>query len=196
MQVHVSGHGYQEEMLQMLELIRPQYFTPIHGDYHMLVAHTELAEKSGVAKNNINIIEDGDVLEIVGGKVKKTTEKVFVGSVMVDGLGVGDVKEIVLRDRQTMAKEGVVMVVVTVDRRGRLVSSPDIISRGFVYMREKTELINKTRDGVKKTLAKHLTSQIPDDWSNIKGKIRDNVSEYLYKETERRPLVLPVIITV
>jgi ribonuclease J len=196
MQVHVSGHGYQEEMLQMLELIRPQYFTPIHGDYHMLVAHTELAEKSGVAKSNINIIEDGDVLEVVGGKVKKTAEKVFVGSVMVDGLGVGDVKEIVLRDRQTMAKEGVVMVVVTVDRRGRLVSSPDIISRGFVYMREKTELINKTRDGVKKTLAKHLTSVVPDDWSNIKGKIRDNVSEYLYKETERRPLVLPVIITV
>src|SRR5690606_18160456 len=134
MQVHISGHGYQEEMLQMLDLIRPQYFTPIHGEYYMLVSHTELAEKSGVKKENINIVEDGQVLEIKNGKVKKTEEKVPVGSIMVDGLGVGDVKEIVLRDRQTMAKEGVVMVIVTVDRRGRLVNSPDIISRGFVYM--------------------------------------------------------------
>ena len=196
MQVHVSGHGYQEEMLQMLELIRPQYFTPIHGDYHMLVAHTELAEKSGVPKANINIIEDGDVLEVKGGKITKTAEKVPVGSIMVDGLGVGDVKEIVLRDRQTMAREGVVMVIVTVDRKGRLIGSPDIISRGFVYMREKTDLINKTREGVKKTFAKHVTTKLPDDWSNIKGKIRDAVSEYLYRATERRPLVLPVIIEV
>lgn len=194
MQVHVSGHGYQEEMMQMLELIRPQYFTPIHGDYHMLVAHTELAEKSGVRRENINIFEDGEVLEVRNGKVKKTDEKVHVGSVMVDGLGVGDVKEIVLRDRQTMAKEGVVVIIVTVDRRGRLVSSPDIISRGFVYMREKADLINKTRDGVKKTFAKHVSTKVPDDWSNIKGKIRDNVTDYLYRETERRPLVLPVII--
>ena len=196
MQVHISGHGYQEEMLQMLDLIRPQYFTPIHGEYYMLVSHTELAEKSGVKKENINIVEDGQVLEIKNGKVKKTEEKVPVGSIMVDGLGVGDVKEIVLRDRQTMAKEGVVMVIVTVDRRGRLVNSPDIISRGFVYMREKADLINKTRDGVKKTFAKHATTKVPDDWSNIKGKIRDNVSEFLFRETERRPLVLPVVIQV
>lgn len=196
MQVHVSGHGYSEEMMQMLELIRPAHFMPIHGDYHMLVAHGKLAEKMGVPKANVHIIEDGDVLEVRDKKPRKIDEKVPVGSIMVDGLGVGDVKEIVLRDRQTMAKEGVVVIIVTVDKRGRLVSSPDIISRGFVYMREKTDLINKTRDGVKKTFAKHVTSGIPDDWTNIKGKIRDNVSEYLYKETERRPLVLPVIITV
>lgn len=197
MQVHVSGHGYSEEMLQMLELIRPQHFMPIHGDYHMLIAHGKLAEKMGIPRANIHIIEDGDVLEIRDQKVKKLAEKAPVGSVMVDGLGVGDVKEIVLRDRQTMAKEGVVMVIVTVDRRGRLLSSPDIISRGFVYMREKTDLINKTREGVKKTFAKHMTgTTVPDDWSNIKGKIRDNVSEFLYRETERRPLVLPVVIEV
>lgn len=197
MQVHVSGHGYQEEMLQMLELIRPEYFTPIHGDYHMLVAHGKLGEKSGVAKEKVLIIEDGDILEVKDRKMKKIAEKVPVGSIMVDGLGVGDVKEIVLRDRQTMAKEGVVMIIVTVDRRGRLLSSPDIISRGFVYMREKTDLINKTREGIKKTFAKHMTgTTVPDDWNNIKGKIRDNVSEFLYRETERRPLVLPVVIEV
>jgi ribonuclease J len=195
MQIHVTGHAYQEEMMQMIEMTNPRYFIPIHGEYHMLVANKGLAEKVGVKKENIIIIEDGNVVEFSEGRGVKTDKKVPVGAVLVDGLGVGDVKEIVLHDRQTMAKEGVLTIIVVVDNRGRLIGNPDIISRGFVYMREKGDLINQTRDYVKKLFTKNVT-KLPDDWSHIKNTLRESVSEYLFRETERRPLVLPVIIEV
>ncbi len=195
MQVHVTGHAFREEMREMLEMVRPKYFIPVHGEYNWLVAHKELAEETGIKPANAMVIEDGDVVEFKNGEAKKLNERVHVGSILVDGLGVGDVKEIVLRDRQTMAKEGVITLIVIVDKQGKLVGEPDIISRGFVYMREKSDLINKTRERVKKIFTKSVT-KTPDDWTNIKNKVREEIGEFLYLETERRPLVLPVVIEV
>ncbi|MFH0905427.1 MAG: ribonuclease J, partial [bacterium] len=196
MQVHVTGHAYQEEMKMMLDMVKPKYFIPVHGEYHMMVAHKELAEGMGFNPKNIFLIEDGDVMEFDrAGQARKSNRRVQVGSVLVDGLGVGDVKEVVLRDRKTMAAEGMIMLIAVVDKKGKLIGSPDIVSRGFVYMREKGDLINKVRQQIKQLFAKHV-SAVPDDWTNIKTKLRETVSDYLYRETERRPLVLPVIIEV
>jgi len=196
MQVHVSGHCYRDEMKMMLEMVKPRFFIPVHGDYHMLVAHSKLAKETGVNPNNIFVIEDGDVIEFRKGKARKAAKRVPVGSILVDGLGVGDVKEVVLHDRKTMGAEGVIMLVVTVDKKGRLVGSPDIISRGFVYMRDNTKLINQTRERIKQIFKKHTSQKLPDDWTNIKTKLRESIGSYLFKETERRPLVLPVVIEV
>lgn len=194
MQIHVTGHAYQEEMKELIKLTKPHWFIPVHGEYHMLVAHKELAESVGIPSSHILVIEDGDTVEFRRGQATRG-KKVPIGSIMVDGLGVGDVKEVVLRDRQAMAKEGMIVLIAVVDQKGRLIGSPDIISRGFVYMREKGELINKTRQQIKKVFAQHVT-KVPDDWSNIKTKLRESVGEFLFRETERRPLVLPVVIEV
>ncbi|MDD5606001.1 MAG: ribonuclease J [Patescibacteria group bacterium] len=195
MQIHVTGHAYQEEMKQMLELVRPRYFIPVHGEYHMLVAHKELAESVGIPPKNIFVIEDGDVVEFKNGKAKKLKDRIHAGSVLIDGLGVGDVKEVVLRDRQTMAKEGTFVVITVVDKRGRLVGTPDIMSRGFVYVKEKGALMDMAKQRVQNLFKKHV-KEIPDDWTNIKSKLREQLSEFLFQETGRRPLVLPVVIEV
>lgn len=194
MQVHVTGHAYKEEMRMMLEMVKPKFFIPVHGDYHMLVAHSKLAKETGVRPENIFVIEDGDVIEFSHGRAQRAKKRMQVGSILVDGLGVGDVKDVVLRDRKTMGTEGVVMVLVIVDKKGKLVGSPSIISRGFVYMRDNTKMINKTRDRIKDVFKKHASKTLPDDWTNIKSKLRESIGEYLYKETERRPLILPVVI--
>jgi len=194
MQIHVTGHCYQEEMKEMIRLTKPRWFVPVHGEYHMLIAHKELALEMGIPPSNIWVVEDGDTIEFRGGKAIKG-KKVPTGGIMVDGLGVGDVKEVVLRDRQAMAKEGMIVLITLVDKKGKLVSSPDIISRGFVYMRETGGLIDKTRQQIKKIFAQHVT-KVPDDWSNIKTKLREQIGEFLFRETERRPLVLPVVIEV
>ncbi|AKM84977.1 MAG: metallo-beta-lactamase, ribonuclease J [candidate division Kazan bacterium GW2011_GWA1_50_15] len=195
MQIHVTGHAYREEMKQMLTMVKPRWFIPVHGEYHMLVSHKELAEETGIKPANIIIMEDGDVIEFRQGQGRKSNQKVPVGGIMVDGLGVGDVKEVVLRDRQAMAKEGMIVLIALVDKKGKIIGSPDIISRGFVYMREKGDLINKTRQKVKDIFAQHVQS-VPDDWTNIKTKLREHIGEFIFREIERRPLVLPVIIEV
>ena len=194
MQIHVTGHCYQEEMKQMIKMTRPKWFMPIHGDYHMLIAHKELAMSVGVPESNILVIEDGETLEYRGNKFVKG-RRIETGGIMVDGLGVGDVKEVVLRDRQAMAKEGMIVLISVVDKNGKLIGSPDIISRGFVYMREKGDLMDKTRAQVKKIFAQH-TGKMPDDWTHIKTKLREQIGEFLFREIERRPLVLPVVIEV
>lgn len=194
MQIHVTGHCYQDEMKQMITMTHPKWFMPIHGDYHMLIAHKELAMEVGIPESNILVIEDGDTLEYRGNKFVKG-RRIETGGIMVDGLGVGDVKEVVLRDRQAMAKEGMIVLIAIVDKSGKLIGSPDIISRGFVYMREKGDLMDKTRAQVKKILAQH-TGKTPDDRTNIKNKLREQIGEFLFREIERRPLVLPVVIEV
>ncbi len=198
MQVHVTGHAFQEELKLMLDKLRPKYFIPVHGEYHMRTAHKKLATGLGMSEDRIFMIDNGDVVEIDKTNARKLRETVPAGVVMVDGLGVGDVGEIVLRDRQAMAKEGMFVIITTIERKtGRLISSPDIISRGFVYMREQEDLINRTRDEVKRILGgKRKGKPMPNDWNNVKQKIREEIGKFLYKETQRRPMILPVVIEV
>jgi len=180
----------------MIQLVKPKYFIPIHGEYHMRSTHKKLAMDVGIPENNIFLIDEGQVVEVVQGRARVLKETVPAGIVMVDGLGVGDVGEIVLRDRQAMAEEGMFVDIATVSNKtGELIGSPDIISRGFVYMREKEDLINRARNQVKKILSSHK-DKTPDNWSNIKHKIRENLGQFLYQETKRRPMVLPVVIEV
>ncbi|MBU1092644.1 ribonuclease J [Patescibacteria group bacterium] len=196
MQVHVTGHAFQEELQLMLKLAQPKYFIPTHGEYYMRFAHKKLANQMGVKDERIFLLENGDVVEFTKNSAQKLRETVPAGVVMVDGLGVGDVGEVVLRDRQAMAKEGMFVIIATIDSKtGKLVNSPDIISRGFVYMREEAELINRARDKVKQILSKPK-GNVPNDWSNAKQKLREEIGQFLFTETQRRPLILPVVIEV
>lgn len=190
---HVSGHPGQEELKMMLTLVKPKYFLPVHGERHHLVHHKELAIEVGIPEENIFVMDNGEVLEISEDNAK-LTNKVPNGIILVDGLGIGDVGEIVLRDRKAMSTEGIFVVICTVDKRsGALLTSPDIISRGFIYMRENEKLVNNTRNEVKRILERK-EGDLPQNWAVIKTKIRDNVAEYLYNQTQRRPMVIPVII--
>jgi ribonuclease J len=193
--VHVSGHAAQEELKLVLELVKPDYLIPVHGQDRHTIQHAELAEELEIAKPIV--LDDGQVAIFdQDGKGKIAKQSVPSGYVMVDGLGIGDVGNIVLRDRQAMAKEGVFMIVVTVDHKtGKLQTSPDIISRGFVYMKAREKLIEDTRQKIKDMMKKY-NEKNPGNWSLIKDKLRDEVGKYLYQKTQRRPLVLPVVVEV
>ncbi len=194
--IHTSGHANREELRELLELIKPKYFLPMHGDFRFLVKHAQLAQESGVPKENTIVADNGEVVEVAQGKVYKTTAHVPAGYVLVDGLGVGDVGNIVLRDRQAMAKDGIFVIILTVDRKtGQIITSPDIISRGFVYMRAAEDLIHKARAEVRKMMSTHTRRQSLN-WDYIKKMMREELGEFLYQETQRRPMVIPVIIEV
>ncbi|RJO61587.1 ribonuclease J [candidate division WS5 bacterium] len=193
---HVTGHPGQEELKLMMELLRPKYLVPWHGEIHHLIHHAQLAQSIGIPEENTPILDIGDVLEITKDKAIKSDKKVQNGVVLVDGLGIGDVGEIVLRDRKVMATEGMFIVICTVDKKtGRLLTSPDIISRGFIYMRENEQLVNNARGEVKKMMIRRDGEPLPD-WTKMKLKIRDHVSQYLYSHTKRSPMVISVIIEV
>ena len=190
--VHVSGHGSQEELKLMLNFIRPKYFVPVHGEYRMLSRHAQLAEATGVHPDNIFMLEVGDALEFQGG-VARLGGRVAAGAVLIDGLGVGDVGNIVLRDRKLLSQDGILVVVVTLSKQtGQVLSGPDIISRGFVYVRESEELIDEANRIVTGTLQR-LTTENVSDWSGLKTGVRDALSRFLYEQTKRRPMVLPII---
>ncbi len=194
--IHVSGHASQEELKLMLSLIRPKYFVPIHGDYRFLIAHARLAQQVGLEPSNILIAENGNIIEADKNNAKILPQRVQSGYILVDGLGIGDVGNIVLRDRQAMAKDGIFVVILTVDHKnGKIITSPDIISRGFVYMRAREDLIQKSRMEVRKMFAYH-NEKYPLNWDYIKKMVRDELGEFLYNETQRRPMVIPVIIEV
>lgn len=195
--IHVSGHANEEELKMLMALMRPEYFMPIHGEFRHLVKHGRMAERLGVDPNRIFILENGGVIEFDDKGVGTVSqENVQAGQVLVDGLGVGDVGNIVLRDRQAMAKDGIFVVILTVDKQsGNLATSPDIISRGFVYMRAAEDLIFKARQEVKKMFAKH-NSRYPMNYDYIRRMIRDEMGEYLFEYTQRRPMVIPVVIEV
>lgn len=195
--IHVSGHAAQEELKMLIALTKPEYFIPLHGEYRHLKKHAVLAAKMEIIKpDNIFIIENGQVVEFDKGLGHIVSEKVQAGYVLVDGLGVGDVGQIVLRDRQAMAKDGIFVIILTVDKRtGKILTSPDIISRGFVYMRAAEDLIHKARQETKNIFARH-NEKYPLDWAAIKLKIREELGEFLFKETQRRPMVIPVVIEI
>lgn len=194
--IHTSGHAKREELKLVIATVKPQYFMPIHGEYRHLVLHTRLAQELGIVPERTFVIEDGQMIEITKEGARIAHQKVDASYVLVDGLGVGDVGNIVLRDRQAMAKDGIFVVILTVDHEtGKIITSPDIISRGFIYMREREDLVYKARQEVKKMFAKH-NEKYPANWDFIKKAIRQEMGEFLYTETERRPMVIPVIIEV
>lgn len=193
--VHVSGHGSQEDLKLMLNLIKPKYFIPIHGEYRMLRMHAKLAEQVGISQENIFILDNGDTVEIAGGKARYGP-KIPAGNVLIDGLGVGDVGNIVLRDRKVLSQDGILVVVVTLSKQdGKILSGPDIISRGFVYVRESEELFEEANRIVTQTLSKCIEENI-QDWTTLKNNVRDALGRYLYDVTRRRPMILPIIMEV
>ncbi|MBE3549634.1 MAG: Ribonuclease J2 (endoribonuclease in RNA processing) [Brockia lithotrophica] len=193
--VHVSGHGSQEELKLMLNLMRPRHFIPIHGEYRMLAKHAQLAEEMGIPRERIFVLDNGDVVEFQNGR-GRLAGKVPVGNVLIDGLGVGDVGNIVLRDRKLLSQDGILVVVVTISRANRtILSGPDIVTRGFVYMRESETLIDEANRLVHAVLSKLLEENV-SDWTTLKNNVRDTLSRFLYERTRRRPMILPIIMEV
>lgn len=190
--VHVSGHACQEELKLMLSLVRPKYFMPVHGEYRFLKHHGELAVSVGVEKDNIIIMENGRVLEMKNGNAAKTSQ-VQSGIVLVDGLGVGDVGNIVIRDRQMLSENGMIIVIITLDRKtSNIVAGPEIVTRGFVYVRENEQLMEEIKTVAKEELELCIKNK-QLEWSTIKSNVRDSVTDYVYKKTKREPMILPII---
>jgi len=195
MDIHVSGHGNRQDITYMLTQIKPDYFIPVYAFHYMLREAGKLAELNGLKKEKIIILENGQVAEVDHQGGKATTEKVPTDYVFVDGLGVGDISHIVLRDRQMMAADGMLVVIATIDtKKGRLVQNPDLISRGFIHMKESKDLVEATRMKAKQIFKDRLTGDVDDNY--FKNRLRNEISEFLYKKTQRRPMVLPVIIKV
>lgn len=193
--VHVSGHACQEEQKLMLALVKPKYFIPVHGEYRQLMAHKETAKKMGVDSKDIFLMTNGRILEINENEAK-LTGTVTSGKILVDGLGIGDVGNIVLRDRQHLAQDGLIVIVLTMDSKtGEVVAGPDVISRGFVYVRESENLMDDVkkviRDEIDKCEQKHIK-----EWSIIKSNVKDSLRDYIYQKTKRNPMLLPIIMEV
>jgi len=197
MDIHAGGHAQQDELKEMIEIMRPKFLLPIHGQYSMLVSHGNLAKKVGIPEKNIAIAENGQVVNLSPGKIFIEKTEVPSNYVMVDGLGVGDVGEVVLRDRQMLAKDGMFVIVAVVDRQtGKVKGSPDIISRGFVYLRESKELLRETRKKVIEIIHKTTGAGGAVNWVYVKDEIRNKIGEFFYQKTQRRPMILPVLIEV
>ncbi|ANU10567.1 hypothetical protein A1A1_01038 [Planococcus antarcticus DSM 14505] len=190
--VHVSGHGSQEDLKMMLNMMKPKYFIPIQGEYKMLIAHSKLAQQVGLHKSEIFIADKGDIVEYKGGKVRMSG-RVTAGNVLIDGIGIGDVGNIVLRDRKLLSQDGIFIVVVTLNRKEKKIASgPEMISRGFVYVRESEELMEESTRLVRKVVEKYVTRDA-FEWNNIKQEIRDTLNSYLFQQTKRRPMIIPII---
>ncbi|MBB6449254.1 ribonuclease J [Geomicrobium halophilum] len=193
--VNVSGHASQEELLFMLNLMKPRHFVPVQGEYRMQFAHGELAHTAGVHPDRIHLLDNGEVLQFEDKHATKGT-KVPAGNVLIDGLGIGDVGNIVLRDRRLLSKDGILVVVVTLNKKSNeFVSGPDIISRGFVYVRESEELLDEAKQKVTDTLRECMNDNV-NEWSSLKSNVRDVLSRFLYDKTKRRPMILPIIMEV
>ena len=193
--IHVSGHACQEEQKLILALVKPKYFIPVHGEYRQLMAHEETAKKMGIPEENIFIMKNGRVLELNENEAKLTTS-VPSGKILVDGLGVGDVGNIVLRDRQHLSQDGLIIIVMTMDSAsGEIVSGPDVISRGFVYVRESENLMDDVKKVIREEVRKCEDKKITD-WSTIKSTLKENLRDYIFQKTKRNPMILPIIMEV
>ena len=192
---HVSGHACQEELKLIYSLVRPKYAVPVHGEYRHLQANARLAEELGIAKDNIFIMSSGDVLEL-DGAAAKVVDHVHTGAIYVDGLGVGDVGNIVIRDRQHLSEDGILIVVITLEKySNQILAGPDIVSRGFVYVRESESLIEEAKMVVEEALEGCLSRGI-SDWGKLKNIVKDSLNDYLWKKTKRSPMILPIIMEV
>lgn len=193
-EIHVSGHACQEELKLLLSIVKPKYFIPAHGEVRHLMKHAQIAESLGIQKENIFIMENGNCLEI-SQKTAKLTADVPSGNILVDGLGIGDVGNIVLRDRKHLSEDGLIIVVVTINKEGKVLSGPDIISRGFVYVRESSDLIDDAKKVVKDKIG-DLNHRSRRDWTALKSEIREGLRSYIFSQTKRNPMILPVIMEV
>ena len=193
--IHVSGHACQEELKLMQALVKPKHFIPVHGEYRHLKQHGELAIKLGLDEKNVIIPDVGDIIEVTRNSIKKNGT-VISGQIFVDGLGVGDVGNIVLRDRKHLSQDGILTVVVTLSKENKcIVAGPDIISRGFVYVRESEGLMDEAREIVRNTLLECEEKKITD-WATLKSSVRDELRAYLYEKTKRKPMILPIIMEI
>lgn len=191
--VHVSGHASAEDLKHMLELVGPNWFVPVHGEYHHLALHAELAHQVGIPADHVIVMEDGNVLEMTAGVVKKSEQHVEAGFVFVDGLGIGDVGDEVLRDRRVLADEGVVVCVVTIDSyNGDILAGPDVISRGFVFGDESSEFLEEAKEVVREALHGLADDEI-SDYTAVRRKVRKSLGSFVWKRTGRRPIILPVV---
>lgn len=197
MDIHAGGHAQKEELREMILTMQPKFFMPIHGQFSMLFANSKLAQECGIPENNVLLADNGKIIEITPEKGFVTKNEVPSEYIMVDGLGIGDVGEIVLRDRQMLAEDGIFVIIAVVNRRtGKVQDSPDIISRGFVYLRESKDLLYQTRKKVIQTIEKATVSGQVVNWTYIKDNVKNTVGDFLFQKTKRRPMVLPVIIEV
>ena len=192
-EVHVSGHACREELKLIHSLIKPKYFVPVHGEYRHLKEHAELAKSLGMDEKNIFLLDNGDVLELTGKKAVKS-KSVHTGTVYVDGRGVGDVGNIVLRDRKVLSQDGILTTVLAIDKEAKeIISGPDIISRGFVYVKDSNDLLNEATALIKNEVEHCLANDIVD-WYSIKSKIKSSLGQFLYTKTKRKPMIIPVIV--
>jgi ribonuclease J len=193
--VHVSGHAASGELRTMLSLVRPKWFIPVHGEYRMLRAHARIAQETGVAADRTMIVEDGEVIELGRGRVRKTG-KVEAGYVFVDGLGIGDVEDVVLRDRRLLAADGILVCVLSVDRQtGDLLAGPDLISRGFVYEGQAAVFYEEARAEVRASLEGIPREELAD-WAALRRHVRRSLGKFVWTKTGRRPVILPVVMEV
>lgn len=199
MDIHSGGHGHRDDLLHMTHLMQPQYLIPAHGYFSHRAEHAKMAVNDGFPRSNVLLPSNGEVVEITPNKVRLSGEKYDIKFVMVDGLGVGDVGNVVLRDRQMLASDGMVVVIAMIDgHSGNIVGEPDLISRGFVYMKEQQQLVRDTRQKIREIIKKQSGKNHGGEpnWSHLKSSIRDDIGQFLFQKTERRPMVLPVIVEV
>jgi len=197
MDIHAGGHAQKDELKEMIKIMRPRFFLPIHGQYSMLVAHAEIAQEMGIPEKNIVVAENGQIIDLNPKKISVERHGVPSNYIMVDGLGIGDVGDVVLRDRQMLAKDGMFVIVTVIDKTtGKVKGSPDIISRGFVYLRESKELLRETRKKVIEIVNQATGSGGAVNWSYVKDEIRNKIGQFFYTKTQRRPMILPVVIEV
>jgi len=197
MDIHAGGHAKREELEKMIRIMKPKFFMPIHGQLSMLFAHAELAEEMGIKEENIIVADNGQILNLSKDRFFKEDKFAPSEPVMIDGSGVGDVGKIVLKDRMTLSEDGMFVVIIAVNKKtGKVINSPDIISRGFVYLRESKDLLRETRKKSVQIINEAVGSGKSVNWGHIKSEIRNKIAQFLYSKTKRRPMVLPVIIEV
>jgi len=197
MDIHAGGHAQKEELKEMIKIMKPNFFIPIHGQYSMLVAHAEIAKEAGLPEKNVIVAENGQIISLTPKSISIERRQVPSNYIMVDGLGIGDVGEVVLRDRQMLAKDGMFVIVTIVDKQtGKVKGSPDIISRGFVYLRESKDLLRETRKKVIEIIHHATDSGGAVNWTYIKDEIRNKIGQFFFTKTQRRPMILPVVIEV
>ena len=197
MDIHAGGHAQQEELKEMIKMMNPKFLIPIHGQYSMLAAHAQIAKEAGLPEDNVIVAENGQIISLTKKRISVEKNGVPSNYVMVDGLGIGDVGEVVLRDRQMLSRDGMFVIVATVDKQtGKVKGSPDIISRGFVYLRESKELLRDTRKRVIEIVNRATDSGGAVNWTYVKDEIRNKIGQFLFSRTQRRPMILPVLIEV